>query len=171
MPSRFILCFLLACFPEIYGQQALSVDNIKIGMTLADVKAVHPKANIKEVPNKYGNCADDDYTGYEIRERNKLIAFVILNTDQKIKRIVVTSPKFKFNGVNTKSTVDDILKHHPEAKLSMNSLDDWEYIYLQNPDMTIGFETDENSRIGIYDDETVVGIKRKSASVDFIIIE
>lgn len=145
--------------------------DIAIGMTFEDIKLIYPNVRFEEVSNKYGSCADDDAIGFEIwNENNELMMFVIMNgkMPNRIRSIVVTSPKFSFKNINTGLTVDEVFRLYPKANFRLDSLTDWEHLFIQELSIELVFKTQENNRIAIYKDEDFVKLKRKNAKIDFI---
>ena len=145
--------------------------DVAIGMTLEDIKLIYPNVRFEEVSNKYGTCADDDTTGFEVwNEDSELMMFVIMNgkIPNRIRSIVVTSPKFNFKNINLGLTVVEVFKLYPKANFRLDSLTDWEHLFIEDLNIELVFQTQDNNRIGIYKNDDFVKLKRKNARIDYI---
>ena len=132
---------------------------------------VYPDVEFKEVSNKYGTCADDFKTGFEIWNKGDLLAFAITDKDDKdrILNLIILSSKINFNNINTSLKLEEVLKLYPKSTLEEDSLSEWEYVYIHELKIKVVFQTDETNQIGRYDqDGKLIQLKRKNVKIDFI---
>lgn len=145
------------------------IGNIALGMTLEDFKTIYPMAVFVEKENIYATCADEDIKGFEIWDDNELLGYVSNSlNDNMISDFIVISSKFNFGQINTNSSANEVLMLYPNSNVRLDLLTDWEHIYIQELNMELGFKTDENNRIGIYQNETFIKLKNGKTKVDFI---
>lgn len=143
--------------------------NIAIGMTLEDLKLIYPYVSFIEKENIYQTCADENDLGFEVWDGTELIGYVDNQiTDNKIKNLKVISPRFNFDKLNTNTTAVEILKYFPKSNVRLDSLTDWEHIYVIELDIELIFKTNDTNRIGKYKNENFVKLKNEKAKVDFI---
>jgi len=151
------------------------------GMVLRDVIDVYNPDEglvvLKEVPRfTYGD--DSDEMGYEVWWEDKLQYFLIVpNPDTDVKRIAgltVISPEIEVHGLHTGMPVGEILKKFPNAKLHIDLINEWEYLYINEYNVRLTFKTDEENRIAKYkyskktgEDEAVKVID-KDRKLDYI---
>ncbi len=145
------------------------IDKICTGMLFADIKKVYENASIKQSAlYEYGY--DSDKPGSEIWIEDE-IHFFVIQSDGIVAGLSVISSLYSFNGINTISTVSSIFEKYPEAKLYVDLISNWEYIYLKKEDIRLVFKTDRDNRIGVYDsdpEDAANGIKRKDVKIDLI---
>lgn len=145
------------------------VGDISIGMTLQDVTLVYPYISFVEKENIYKTCADDNSFGFEIWDGNELLAYASNNIqDNKIKDLIVLSPRFFFGKINTNSTASEVLSYFPKANVRIDSLTEWEHIYIRELNIELVFKTTESNRIGSYKNEILKKLKNPDLKVDFI---
>ncbi len=143
--------------------------NIAVGMTTEEVQELHPNVKFIESANPYSDCADDNETGFEIWDGNELLGYSGNPLSEGIKdNLIVISPKFYFGSLHVSSTLSQVLKLYPNAKIIPNLLSDWEHIYIKELNIELTFKTNNDTRIGIYKDEEFVKWKNKKKQVDYI---
>jgi hypothetical protein len=160
---------------KYYSEQTQSfypiicVENICTGMTFNALKSELPNATFEIAPlYKYGY--DSDKLGFEVCINGEILIFIVVN-DNLITGITVVSSKYNFRGFNTEMTISQILEKHPESKIYVDLLSEWEYIYLPNEKIRLNFKTDSTNLIGNYKSEGEDGTNlflRKNAKIDFI---
>jgi hypothetical protein len=147
-------------------------DKIHSGMTIENLVKSYPNAEINQEPQyKYGFGSNE--LGYEIRI-NQEVHFFVAAPKEIVGGISVVSSKYSFNGVNTETTISQVLEKYPDSKLHIDLIDDWEYMYLKNEKITLIFKTNSTNRIGIYDfdpEDAANGIKRNDAKINLILIQ
>ena len=145
------------------------VGDIAIGMTLQDVTLVYPYISFIEKENIYKTCADDSSFGFEIWDGNEVLGYANNNIqDNKIKSLIVLSPRFFFGEINTNTTASEVIKYFPKANVRIDSLTEWEHIYIKELNIELVFKTTETDRIGKYKNDTFIKLKNPSTKVDFI---
>lgn len=145
-------------------------DNICTGMNFNALKKKFPNGILEEVP-MYEYGYDSDKLGTEFITNGEKQIFVIVDVKNKVTGISFVSSKYKFNGINTETTVFEVLEKYPNYKLHIDLISDWEFIYLKEEKIKLNFKTDNTNRIGIYGadfEEGTSSIKRNSATVDLI---
>jgi hypothetical protein len=163
------------------------IGDIAIGMTLEELRLVYLNAIFTEKENKYGSCAESK-NGYEIWNNNKLLGFALTKSinekieytetdinysnekiaNEKITSFIVLPSNYNDVKINENITAYEVLKNYPKANIRIDSLTEWEHIFIKELNMEFVFKTDENSRIGIYKNEQFVKLKNKKAKPDFI---
>ncbi len=142
-----------------------------IGMTLDDVKLIYTDVDFVEKENSYRTCADENQQGFEIYDGTELLAFVPNElSENKILNLIILSPKINFGKISTNSTAQQILKTYPKSNVRLDSLSDWEHIYIAELNIELVFKTNENNRIAAYKKEVFSKLKNGSAKSDFIVI-
>jgi len=145
---------------------------IAIGMTLEDLRSVYPNINFAEKPNPYLTCAAGDSSGFEVWNGTELLGFVTNSLSfEKVNGFVAISPKFSFGKINTNTTAEEVLKLYPKCNVRLDLVTEWEHIYIQELGIELVFKTDENNRMGVYENEDFVKIKNKKAQADFIVVK
>lgn len=154
------------------------------GMVVRDIIDVYSPYDaaleLKQVPRfTYGD--DSDEMGYEVWFEEKLRYFLIvpdLYADVKrITGLVVVSPEIEVDGLHTGMEIGEILKRYPNAKLNIDLINDWEYLYIKEPGLRLTFKTGETNRIAEYtynkntQDHEMVTIKDKKRKLDLITVE
>ena len=145
------------------------IGDIAIGMTLEDIILIYPNISFIEKENNYKTCADKSSFGFEIWDGNEVLGFVANNIqDNKIKSLIVRSPRFYFGKINTNTTASEVLKYYPKSNIRLDLLTDWEHIYIKELHVELVFKTNETNRIGLYKNDTFKKFKNPNAKVDFI---
>ncbi|MEO5775709.1 MAG: hypothetical protein ABIQ27_02320 [Flavobacterium sp.] len=145
------------------------IGNIAIGMTLEDLLLVYPNADFQEKENLYTTCANEAGTGFEVWDDNELLGFVNHNIgENKITDFKAISPKFNFGKINTNTNAREILKLYPKSNVRLDSLTEWEHIFIKELNIELVFKTNENNRIGNYKNEKFINLKNGKAKADFI---
>ena len=145
------------------------IGDIVIGMTLEDLNLVCPNASFVEKENIYGTCAEENPFGFEVWDGNELLGYVNNNiSENRITNFKVIAPKFNFGKLNTNSTANEVLKYFPKSNVRLDSLTEWEHIYVKELNIELVFKTNESNRIGKYKNEDFVKLKNGKTKVDFI---
>lgn len=145
------------------------VGDIAIGMTLEDLKLIYPYVSFIEKENDYNTCAEENITGFEVWDGNELLGYVSNNiTENRIKNFIAISPTFNFGKLNVNSTAKQVLKYYPKSNVRLDSLTDWEHIYIKELNIELIFKTKETNRIGKYKNEEFVKLNNGELKVDFI---
>lgn len=142
------------------------VGDIALGMVLRDVAGIYNYGiELKEV-SQFTYGYDSEETGYELWISNKPLYFLIVpNRYSEIRRIeylTILSPEISVHGLNTDMTVKNVLKKYPDAKLNIDLINDWEYIYIKNLNLRLEFKTNKDNRIAQYK------LNEKDKSGDFV---
>ncbi len=139
-------------------------------MSLDEVKAAYGYATVEPVTDSYSNCAAGEVVAQQITWGNDTLAVVLLNADdlQLVRTIIVLSDKIPFGKVHTGLTAKELFQLYPKAKLHADLLSDDEYVYLEDLQIKVVFKTTEANRVGKYDDEEYMGLKRPEAVIDYI---
>lgn len=138
-------------------------------MTLNEVKLIYPDASIEKITDRYSVCAEDERPAYLLKNDTDSLAVLFLDTEENyIQKIVVLSKSISFNKINSDLTIKEVLKYYPDAKLQTDLLSEYEYLYLQDLNIKIVFNTTEKNRIGKYQDEKMTKLLRPSAKIDYI---
>jgi hypothetical protein len=138
-------------------------------MTLDDVTAVYPDAVVSKIEDRFGSCAEDERPAYSLTDDADSLAFLFLDTDEKyIRKILVQSPKISCNNIHTGMTAGDVLHLYPAATIVTDLLGDYEYIVLRDPAVRLIFNTTEKNRVAKYRNETMTGLQRPAAKIDYI---
>jgi hypothetical protein len=160
------------------------VTDIAPGMTLQQISESYPYAEIFKTDNLLGTCADAE-TGYGMRINGKVAGFLLarpfaetvqeepeeagLNLSAlKAYRLVFFSPQFAIGGISTETTAAEILKRYPDANVRLDSLTEWEHMYIKELGAEAVFKTDESNRVAKYRNEQFTKLKNKQARPDFI---
>lgn len=146
---------------------------VALGMTLEDIKAIYPNAVFTEtVANNYGDIHDNDKTGFEMMVDSQLLMFVWFK-NEVCTQLYGISKKESIGNVSAATTIEQLLKLYPYATLKIDLLSDMEYLYIAELDVSIHFESSDNTRIGVYPigDEPTRIIARKNATPKFILIQ
>jgi hypothetical protein len=126
------------------------IGKLALGMTIEDLKLIYSDLRPVIVGNKYGTCADDDNVlGYDISDGEELLCYVTTK-DERINSFLALSPSFNFGKITINSTAEEILQNYPKAKWRIDSLSEWEHLYIEELDVEIVFKTDDNNRVGKY---------------------
>ncbi|MFD1603035.1 hypothetical protein ACFSJW_06955 [Flavobacterium artemisiae] len=90
----------------------------------------------------------------------------------EILAIAVLSKKLKTaNGLNPKSSVQEIQKKYPGIKVNLNLMMDWEDLHDKKNNFDFVFMTNEDNRIGEYTETQIpASPKRTTAKADWITI-
>lgn len=145
------------------------VGDIAIGMTLADLNLIYPYISFVEKENIYKTCAEETTGGFEIWDGNEVLGYATSNTnDKKIQDLKVLSPRIQFGKLSTNSTAQEVLKFYPKSNVRVDSLTEWEHIFVKELNIELVFKTNESSRIGSYKNETFKKLKNPNAKADFI---
>jgi len=154
------------------------------GMVLRDIPDVYGQysnnVELKEVP-RYTYGDDSDELGYELWFEEKLQYFLTV-ADKKdgVKRITgltVISPEIEVGGLHTGLGIGEILKRYPNAKLNIDLINDWEYLYIKELSLRLEFKTSETNRIAQYTYNKRIGsyeavkIKDEKRKLDFISVK
>lgn len=138
-------------------------------MTLNEVKSIYPEASIEKITDRYSVCAEDERPAYLLKNDIDSLAVLFLDTEENyIQKIVVLSKSISFNKINSGLTIKEVLKYYPDAKLHTDLLSEYEYLYLQDLNIKIVFNTTEKNRIGKYQGEKMTKLLRPSAKIDYI---
>ena len=142
--------------------------DICTGIHISDLKKNIPKASFREIPMDSYN-PESDKLGLEV-SFNGEIHFVAVVSNDIVNGIWFISKAYNCNGVDTTNTISEILKKHPNDKLYIDLLSDWEYIYIKEKKLKVIFKTDNSNRIGIYKKDVEEGTRKitRNSKVDFI---
>jgi len=145
------------------------IDKVCKGMLITDFKKAYKNASFKQSP-LYVYGFDSDELGYEVWIDNEIHFFLVVR-EALVVGVVVLSPKYSMNGINTTTTVSTIFEKYPKAKMYVDLMTNWEYVYLKEAGITLIFKTEENNRIGIYDadpEDAANGILMMDVKIDLI---
>lgn len=149
------------------------VGEIKIGMTINNAEKLLKPLTKKEI-EAYDFGFDGGGKAYIYSLENEFIIALIPKRDsQEIAAIIALSNKLKTkNGLSPKSTIADIQAKYPNIKINQNLMMDWEFIQDEKSNLEFVFVTNENNRIGEYDElEIPVTPKRNNIKADWITIK
>jgi hypothetical protein len=149
------------------------IGEIKIGMNLNEAENFLRQMNRKEV-----NAYDFGYGGggnafvYSLKSE-PVIALIPDRDTSKIIAIIAISNKLKTdNDLNPQSNIIDILKKYPEMEINQNLMTGHEYMIDENKNWIFIFLTENNKRIGTYDDLLRSSSpKLLTAKIDYIVIK
>lgn len=157
---------------EKFGIEKAKVGPIKIGMTIHEAENFLKNLNKSEA-EAYDFGFDGGGKAYLYSFEGEFILALIPKMDSdEILAIAVLSKKLKTaNGLNPKSSVQEIQKKYPGIQVSLNMMMDWEDLHDEKNNFDFVFMTNENNRIGEYTETQIpVSLKRTTAKADWITI-
>ena len=161
--------------------------DIAIGMTLEEIQLAYPNALFSKTDNPLATCANSK-TAIKVWDDKQLLGYALtkqitentnVNPDsddyidksnEKTYQFIVVSPMINFEKINTNTTAEEVIKLYPKANVRLDSLTEWEHIYIEELNIELVFKTDEKNRIGIYKNERFVKLKNKKTKLDFIVV-
>ena len=117
--------------------------------TVEKIKEQFPECDFKEA-TRYNYGDDEEGTGYEVWRDSELLFFFTENTSQQITGISVISPQFEFGRISTATTIGEVIKLYPNLKLTIDLINDWEYMYVPDLKITLYFKTNDMNRVAKY---------------------
>lgn len=145
---------------------------VALGTSERDIEAIYPNAIFTETnADIYGDVHDNDKTGFEIRVDSQLLMFIYLKKGI-CTELYGISKNYSIGNISTATTIEEILKLYPYATLKIDLLSDMEYLSIDELDVSIHFDSNDSTRIGVYliGDEPTRTIAKKSAIPKFILI-
>lgn len=152
----------------------ISVDKLKIGMTIKEMKTLYENSKFIEEPVcEYG--IDGESMGIVVVKNNNRLFFVwTLLGDDKIRGITILSPKIIIDeNVHVGMKLSDFLKKYPNQKLMLDLVDERiEYCYIPKKKYRIEFLTTKSTRVSEFDynepEPKSIRILKKDARIDRI---
>ncbi|HEU4496387.1 MAG TPA: hypothetical protein VFR70_04985 [Flavobacterium sp.] len=158
---------------------------IAIGMTVEDIRLTYPNARFFKTDNPYTTCADAE-TAIEVWDGGHLLGHALTKqihadttgqtdgeninySNEKTYEFMVLSPSINFGRINKNTTAGEIIKLYPDANIRIDSLTDWEHVFIKELNIELVFKTGETNRISAYKNENFAKLKNKKATPDFII--
>ena len=143
--------------------------DIAVGMSTQEVKELLPNAKFLEKENQYDDCTEDNVMGFEIWEGDEHLCYTSSALSGGIiNNLIVLAPKFWFGGIHVGSTLAQVLKLYPNARIVPNLLSDWETIFIKDLAIEVTFRTNNMNRIAVLKDEDFIKWQNKKNRVDFI---
>ena len=149
------------------------IGQIKIGMNIIDAQKLLSQMNKKEV-EAYDFGFDGGGKAYIYSLENEPILSLIPKRDsQEILAIIAINQKLKTNnGLNPKSSIIEILKKYPEMDINQDLMMGWEFMHQESNNWDFVFMTEENKRIGEYNEiESPTKPKIITTKMDWITIK
>ncbi|MFT3796618.1 hypothetical protein [Flavobacterium sp.] len=102
-----------------------------------------------------------------------IMALIPKADSDNILSIIALSKRLKTsNGLRPESQVSALLQKYPQMRINRDDMMDWEYMHDSTNGWTFVFLTDEENRVGPYDDsEQPAQPIRKEAKIDWIEIK
>jgi hypothetical protein len=157
---------------EKFRIEKAKVGPIKIGMTIYEAENFLKNLNKSEA-EAYDFGFDGGGKAYLYSFEGEFILALIPKMDSdEILAIAVLSKKLKtVNGLNPKSSVQEIQKKYPGIQVNLNLMMNWEDLHDEKNNFDFVFMTNEDNRIGEYTEtETTVSPKRTTSKADWITI-
>lgn len=128
-------------------------NNVRIGMSIDELKELYPKAAFKKLPSDgYGNAVKEQ--GFLVVE-NKVPLFYVLypKGKKKITGLTLLTPGIRIEeGVHVGTTYEQFIKKYPKSELTLDAYEDnLECIYVPQKRYRVEFGTADSNRVGNYD--------------------
>jgi hypothetical protein len=95
-----------------------------------------------------------------------------LETDEILSIIAVHADLKTLNGLNPKSTVNQLIEKYPDMMVNNSLMNDWEYFNDEEMNWTFVFMTNDKNQIGVYPDiDNPSKPKKLTAKSDWLTIK
>jgi hypothetical protein len=127
------------------------IGEIKIGMKLSELATALSTFNSKEI-DAYDFGFDGGGKAIVYSYKNEAVFALVpaYQTDSIISIIGLHKNLVFKSGIQVGMSVDQVLRHYPNAEVELNLMTDWEEIADAKNAYILVFKTDEKSRIGKY---------------------